>query len=82
MAELAVALTDGDTAGADWAREDSAATWPLEVLWTDPHAATSAALQTRAAAASACRAAWADDVMDVPLIVGSLPWDSCWFYVS
>jgi hypothetical protein len=68
-----LALTVGDPSGAAWPLEDSDATCPLEVLWTDPQAATSAALQTRAAAAIACRAAWADGVMDVPLIVAVVP---------
>src|ERR1035438_79807 len=72
VAELAV-VTAGDGTGVDWLGEDSEATCPLEVLWTDPHAAISAALQTRAAAATACRAERADGVMDVPLIVALVP---------
>src|ERR1035438_4837486 len=72
VAELAV-VTAGDGTGVDWLGEDSEATCPLGGLWTDPHAAASRGLPTRAAAATACRAARADGVMDVPLIVALVP---------
>jgi hypothetical protein len=63
-AELAVPLAAGDVAVADRVPEPADDVCPLDVLWTDPQAATSATPQTRAAAAIACRAGWADGVID------------------
>ena len=73
LARLAVPLAAGDTTGAECPPEPADDVCPLDVLGTDPHAATSAAPQTRAAAAIAWRAGWADGVMDVPLCRGGGP---------